>query len=98
MDIRYKNNKLETVCTDANTARREYGREMARKIHLRIDQLRFATSIQSLILNGVGRCHKLVGDRKTQYAMDLVHPSRLIFIHIDGMFHVVEIQEIVDYH
>ena len=98
MDIRYKNNKLETVCTDANTARREYGREMARKIHLRIDQLRFATSIQYLILNGIGRCHKLVGDRKTQYTMDLVHPYRLIFIHIDGTFHVVEIQEIVDYH
>ena len=98
MDIRYKNNKLETVCTDADIARRAYGREMARKIHLRIDQLRFATSIQDLILNGVDLGGRRIIKKKTQYAMDLVHPYRLIFIHIDGTFHVVEIQEIIDYH
>ena len=33
MDITYKNRKIEKICTDAKTAERTYGREMADKIH-----------------------------------------------------------------
>ena len=39
MDITYKNNKIKKVCTDAKTAERTYGREMADKIHQRIDEI-----------------------------------------------------------
>ena len=39
LDITYKNKKIERVCTDAKTAERTYGREMADKIHQRIDEI-----------------------------------------------------------
>lgn len=39
MDITYKNKKIERICTDAKTAERTYGREMADKIHQRIDEI-----------------------------------------------------------
>ena len=71
---------------------------MTVKLYERLQQISQATSIETLIFLRLGRCHPLYGDRLGQYAMDLVHPYRLIFIHIDGTFHVVEIQEIIDYH
>ena len=36
MEVTYKNNKIGKICTDAKTAERAYGREMADKIHQRI--------------------------------------------------------------
>ena len=33
LDITYKNKKIEKICTDAKTAERTYGKEMAEKIH-----------------------------------------------------------------
>jgi hypothetical protein len=46
----------------------------------------------------LGRCHPLYGDRLGQYAMDLIHPYRLIFTQYGNTVDIVEIQEIVDYH
>ena len=42
MEVTYKNNKIGKICTDAKTAERAYGREMADKIHQRIDELHAA--------------------------------------------------------
>lgn len=56
-----------------------------------------AESVSELVANGVGRCHVLVGRRANEYAMDLVHPYRLIFTHKQSTV-VVRIEEIVDYH
>ncbi len=80
------------------TARTSYGNEMARKIHLRIDQLEAADSVQELILNRIGRCHGLTGDRQGQYAMDLAQPYRLIFKEVESGIQIVMVMEIVDYH
>ena len=46
----------------------------------------------------IGRCHSLIGKRKGQYAMDLTHPYRLVFIKEDDFTVSVRIEEIVDYH
>lgn len=72
---------------------------MAPKIHMRIDQISASTSILYLIKYNIGRCHLLFGDREGQYAIDLVHPFRLIFI-VDkfGCIQIAKICEIVDYH
>lgn len=40
----------------------------------------------------------LKGDRKGQYAMDLIHPYRLVFEKIGNDIQVANIMEIVDYH
>lgn len=98
MDITYKNNKLQKICTDASVARRVHGDKMARKIHQRIDQIQASDTIETLIQFNIGRCHPLIGDRAGQYAMDLVHPYRLIF-EINGTeIQIANITDITDYH
>ena len=71
---------------------------MAELIHLRIDQLNSAETVEEMINFSIGRCHQLNGNREGQYALDLVHPYRLIFVKIDDQIQIVKIIEIVDYH
>lgn len=98
MDVEYKNNRIEKICTVASVAEKKYGQKMADKIHLRIDQIRAADSVEQMIQFGVGRCHQLHYDRSAQYAVDLVHPMRLVFEKKGTEVHIVNIIEIVDYH
>lgn len=98
MDITYKNRKIEKVCTDAKTAEKTYGREMADKIHQRIDEITAADTVEIMIQFHIGRCHPLSQNRKGQYAVDLVHPYRLIFEKSGNDIQIAKIMEIVDYH
>lgn len=98
MEILYRSKKLRKVCTDAKVARKEYGDEMARKIHQRIDVIKAADTVEILVQGHIGRCHLLTGNRAGQYAMDLVHPYRLVFIKIGQEIQIARIQEIIDYH
>ena len=99
MRIEYKNNNLRKVCTDYTKASKSYGERMAELIHLRIDQLMAADSADQMVKFSIGRCHPLHGDREGQYALDLVHPHRLIFIRVNDEIKIVRIVEIVDdYH
>lgn len=98
MEIKYKNRNLKKISTNADIARRNYGEQMAKKIHQRIDNIIAADSVEMLVLCRIGRCHPLHGDRKGQYSMDLIHPYRLIFTRVDNEIQIVEVQEIVDYH
>ncbi len=98
MDITYKNKKIQKICTDARTAERTYGREMAAKIHQRIDEISAAVSVEMMIQFHIGRCHPLSQNRRGQYAVDLVHPYRLLFEKNGDVIQVVNVLEIVDYH
>lgn len=98
MDITYKNKKIRKVCTDANAAEKMYGRKMAEKIQQRIDQIAAADSVEMLIEFHIGRCHPLKQNRKGQYAVDLVHPYRLVFEKKGDEIQIAIVLEIVDYH
>ncbi|MBR5071615.1 MAG: type II toxin-antitoxin system RelE/ParE family toxin [Oscillospiraceae bacterium] len=98
MKIIYKTKKLERICTDAKTAIKVYGREMANKIHQRIDEISAADSIEMMLRFHIGRCHQLSQNRKGQFAVDLIHPYRLVFEKIGEEIQAVQIIEIVDYH
>ncbi len=98
MHILYRTKKLEKVCENRKEGVKKYGVKMGTIIPIRIDQLRNAISISHLIQNKIGRCHKLEGDREGQYAMDLIHPYRLIFTQEDEHTITVMIEEIIDYH
>lgn len=98
MDITYKNKKIEKVCTDAKIAERTYGQEMADKIHQRIDEIGAVDTVEMMIKFHIGRCHPLTQNRKGQYAMDLVHPYRLVFEKNGDEIQIANILEIVDYH
>lgn len=98
MKVEYKSRSIEKVCEDASVAERKYGREMAEKIQLRIDQIRAADSVEMMIQYKIGRCHPLHQNRKNQYAVDLVHPQRLVFEKKGNEIQIANIIEIVDYH
>ncbi len=98
MEIMYKSNKIKKVCTEAKTAERTYGREMADKIHQRIDEIGAADTVDMMIQHHIGRCHSLTQNRKGQYAVDLVHPYRLVFEKNGDEIQIANILEIVDYH
>jgi len=71
---------------------------MAEKIHQRIDEIKAATNVEMMLQLGIGRCHPLKGDRKSKYAVDLVHPYRLVFEKKGNEIQIANIFEIVDYH
>lgn len=95
MEISFKSKKIERICTDFSEASRQHGKDMAEKIHQRIDELRAANSINVMIQFKLGRCHPLQGGRADQYALDLIHPQRLIF---KSNGRGVKILEIINYH
>lgn len=98
MKVEYKTRSIERVCEDASVAERNYGLKMAEKIQQRIDQIRAADSVEQMIQFKIGRCHPLHQNRKTQYAVDLVHPQRLVFEKKGDEIQIANIIEIVDYH
>jgi proteic killer suppression protein len=71
---------------------------MAFLIHQRIEQLQAANSVEVLVQFSIGRCHPLLGNRKGEYAMDLVHPFRLVFENNEVTINVVRIIKIENYH
>lgn len=98
MDITYKNNKIMKICMDAKIADRTYGNEMSQKIQMRIDEIRAVDTVEEMIQYRIDRCHPLSNNRKGQYAVDLVHPYRLVFEKHGSEVQIAHIMEIVDYH
>ena len=98
LKIEYKNKAIEKVCTMASKAEKEYGKRMAELIQLRIDQITAAQSVEELVQYRIGRCHALHNNRDGQYAMDLVHPQRLVFRKMGDIIQIALIEEIIDYH
>ena len=96
MVVLYRTNKLERTCTDAKVATRMHGSEMAEKIDQRIGELESIDSIEQLLQYKVGGFHALHGDRRHQFAMDLVQPYRLIIE--KGGENGIRVVEIEDYH
>ena len=79
MDIAFRTRKLEKTVNAADTLQRAYGAPMARVIMLRMAVLRAARNLSLVPTTPPERRHQLVGDRDEQFAVDLVHPYRLVF-------------------
>lgn len=77
---------------------RTHGTAMANKIAQRIDELSIADSVEDLIKFSIGRCHPLKGNKAGTFAMDLVHPYRLVFEKKEHIVQLVRIVSIEDYH
>ena len=98
MDITYKSNKIRRICTDAKVADKTYGTQMSEKIQMRIGEIMAADTVEEMVKYRIGRCHPLANNRRGQYAVDLVHPYRLVFEKHDSRIEIAHIIEIVDYH
>ena len=98
LQIEYRTKGLERVCENYSEAEKKHGCAMADKIHQRIDEIKAAPNVEMMIQFKIGRCHHLKGDRKSQYAVDLVHPYRLVFEKKGKEIQIANIIEITDYH
>ncbi len=78
MDITFRSTKLGKVLCDKKLCERKYGRDCAKKIGQRLDELRAAPNLETMRLLP-GRCHEMEADRKGQFSVDVVHPKRLLF-------------------
>lgn len=79
MDITFRTRTLEKIFNSEKKLKIKYRDPMARTIMLRLSTLRNAQTLKEVPTTRPARRHQLVGRRKRQYAVDLVHPYRLIF-------------------
>lgn len=110
MQIRFQTVKMQKACSSDKAMRKEWG-NLTGKLQLRLTQLHAAPSLAAMTCLPGARCHELSGQRDGQFAVDLVHPFRLVFApdhdpppwKADGGLDLAQITqitvlEIVDYH
>lgn len=107
MGLRFKNNTIKKQCEDPGRAQRDFGSRMGNLLTQRVGELAAATKLWDIKLIPAARLHRLHGSREDQYAVDLVHPFRLVFSPIlrEGVaiydleaIDLIKIEEVIDYH
>jgi len=86
MEIYVRDNKLKAALEDEATCKRRYGKDMTKKLNLRLAALRAAESLADFWppMSGPERCHKLKGDLAGTFSIDVKQPYRLLFIPIEA--------------
>ena len=79
MDIAFRTRKLERTFNSAAALQKAYGARMARVVMARMAVLRAVANLAMVPATPPDRAHPLRGDREGQFAVDLVHPHRLVF-------------------
>lgn len=105
MIIYFSNKKLQKTLQSDKEIVKNYG-HLASKIKLRMGQLEAAENLEVIRTLPGARFHRLDGKRQEQYAVDLVHPFRLILelldMDKDGKASIqitsIKVIEIIDYH
>jgi proteic killer suppression protein len=77
--IAFKTSRLKKIFNSNKALVREYGEKDAHRIALRMAVLANAPNLATVPISKPERCHPLKGDRQGEFAMDLIHPRRLIF-------------------
>lgn len=111
MDIAFATRRLEKIFAHRKSLVRTYGERMAKTIMNRMAVLMNAQNLEMVPHTKPTRRHQLTGDREGDFAVDLVHPMRIIFRPNhdpipkteDGGIDIayvtaIEILEVVDYH
>ena len=111
MDISFRTRKLERTFKTAEALQKAFGTRMAKVMMTRMAVLRAAGNLALVPATPPDRRHQLGGDRKEQFAVDLVNPYRLLFEanheplprKDDGgidtaQVTAITIREVVDYH
>ncbi|MFB9056704.1 type II toxin-antitoxin system RelE/ParE family toxin [Mariniflexile ostreae] len=110
MKITFGNNNLKKYANNDSLAERKLGKREAQLFKQRLDDLTAAKNLED-VRYLPGKYHELIGNRKGQWACNLVHPYRLIFEPLEdpipenenGQYLWIEIKgveliEIEDYH
>jgi plasmid maintenance system killer protein len=106
MDISFKNKALEKTFNSEKELNKAYG-ILSKKIGIRMAVLKNAANLQLVPIEKPTRRHKLGGNRKNQWAVDLDRNYRLIFEPITEIdlseadlrdITAIKIIEVDDYH
>lgn len=111
MRIEFASRRLEKEFNQRSALVKAYGDQMARRIMMRLAVLKNAPTLADVPTVPPERCHQLGQDRDEQFAVDLSHPYRLVFVVADdptprksdggidlAAVKAVRILEVVDYH
>lgn len=78
MELSFATKKFKKLVENGGKLQGEYGDRMAEKIKTRLADLESASCLEDF-RTLPGRCHELTGNYEGCFALDLVHPKRLIF-------------------
>jgi len=78
MEISFVTSKLAKICNSDKKLRGVHGARMAALIQQRLLDLDTANTLEAM-RNVPGRCHQLTENLNGLFAVDLVHPDRLVF-------------------
>ena len=81
MEISFRTRKLQKMCNSKKDMQKDLGTRNAEQLAQRINELKAADTLADMRCLPAARCHELKQDRKGQFAVDLVHPKRLVFVH-----------------
>ncbi len=82
MEIRFASERLRDACNDTKTLMRLYGKQGAKRLRRRLDDLDAAANLEEA-RPLPGKLHELTGDRKGQLAMSVDGGKRLILEPVD---------------
>ena len=77
--ISFKSGKLEKIFNSEKELQKAYGLKQAQKIISRMTVLKSSVNLLEVPEQKPDRRHQLKGDRYGQFAVDLLHPFRLVF-------------------
>jgi proteic killer suppression protein len=78
VEIVFANKKFEKLCNDLKALTKAYGKDSAKKIRRRLDDMKAAADLE-VCRKLPGGYHELTGDRKGQISCDAGGGLRLIF-------------------
>lgn len=71
MDVEFKNNNAKRLCNDLAFAKKKLGAVVSEKLFSNINYIREAKCFSDIMAHVPFRCHKLIGDRKDYFALDV---------------------------
>ena len=79
MEIAFRTRELQRTLGGAAALNKTYGTKLAKVIMMRMGVLKAVRSLSQLPTTPPERRHQLSGSRDEQFAVNLVHPKRLVF-------------------
>ncbi len=97
MELTYKNKKLQNLCENSKYNKelvKGYGKEVAIKLPQRIIELKAFESLNDVPVYPPYRRHKLKGNKKELFAIDITRKYRLLFRQKEGNIIIEDLKEI----
>lgn len=97
MKLTYKTDKLQKLCEDNNYNKelvKKYGVDVANKLPKRIKELKAFNSLNDVPTSPPYRRHKLSGDLKELFAVNITGQYRLIFRQKENNIIIEDLREI----